>query len=213
MQYGITTSGLRVTATPEEREACCPICGVHLVPKCGDIMIWHFAHSTCKECDPWWEPESAWHREWKERVPPSQREVTIGSHRADIVTPSGFVIVLQKSPISTHEIRDRERHYRRMLWLFDCREAYATERFLIYKKRDGICNFHWKHPRRSIAACKLDVFLQLSSTTILKIKRIHFDTPSKITFHSAGCRGYGKLFEVEDFAQGLLGAEREAVGV
>jgi len=57
------------------------------------------------------------------------------------------------------------------------------------------------------------VFLQLSSTTILKIKRIHFDTPSKITFHSAGCRGYGKLLEVEDFAQGLLGAEREAVGV
>lgn len=92
------SSGVRVRAWPGER-AFCPCCNCVLVAKCGSIVSWHWAHMT-KDCDPWYEPESEWHIHWKQKFPDKWQEVVIGSHRADLRTPT-TVIELQAS--SAHQ--------------------------------------------------------------------------------------------------------------
>lgn len=99
-------------------KAKCSGCGDDVIAKCGEIKIWHWAHVN-KECDSWYEPESAWHIGWKSLAPPDNQEVVIGPHRADIRTSKGTVIELQHSPISPEEIREREQFYGDMIWIFD----------------------------------------------------------------------------------------------
>ena len=43
----------------------CPLCGGGTIAKCGPRIIHHWAHQNIKECDPWWENETLWHRNWK----------------------------------------------------------------------------------------------------------------------------------------------------
>jgi len=95
----------------EEQQRQAPVgivrfCGAPVHARCGDLVVWHWAHNAEAGCDPWSEPEAPWHLWWKERVPLEQREVTIGSHLADIVVEKG-VIELQHSSISTQEIIER----------------------------------------------------------------------------------------------------------
>jgi competence CoiA-like predicted nuclease len=47
----------------------CPICGSEFIPKCGIRKINHWAYKGPKTCDPWWEPETDWHRSWKNKFP------------------------------------------------------------------------------------------------------------------------------------------------
>ncbi|MBN8609165.1 MAG: hypothetical protein J0L92_01170 [Deltaproteobacteria bacterium] len=122
--------GSRVEATPGGRAAC-PGCAEPVVAKCGELVTWHWAHASGRtDCDPWWEPETPWHREWKSHAPLERQEVVRGSHRADVVLPDGYVIELQHSPISPEEIREREAFYGRMAWLFDARDAWSARRLM-----------------------------------------------------------------------------------
>ncbi|WP_218834777.1 competence protein CoiA family protein [Burkholderia ubonensis] len=58
----------------ERREAfpggqgVCPTCGVATIAKCGPRVMHHWAHASRRDCDPWWENETPWHREWKKSV-------------------------------------------------------------------------------------------------------------------------------------------------
>jgi hypothetical protein len=97
--------------------ATCPACGGEVVPKCGEIVEWHWAHKA-RDCDSWGEPESQWHLGWKARFPAEWQEVVMGPHRADVRTPRG-VIEFQKSAISAAEIREREQFYGKMIWVVD----------------------------------------------------------------------------------------------
>jgi competence CoiA-like predicted nuclease len=40
----------------------CPNCGSELIAKCGERKINHWADKGNRTCDPWWEPETEWHR-------------------------------------------------------------------------------------------------------------------------------------------------------
>jgi competence CoiA-like predicted nuclease len=101
--------------------ATCPQCNGEVVAKCGSIKIHHWAHRV-KDCDLWSEPETEWHRQWKELVPEACREVTIQNHRADIRLENGTVIEIQHSPISNTEIAEREQFYGDMFWIFDAKK-------------------------------------------------------------------------------------------
>jgi hypothetical protein len=118
MMYGKQDKAL-VLAEPG-KQAECPTCSANLIAKCGDTNVWHWAHEN-KDCDPWYEPESEWHREWKSHVPKGMTEVVIGVHRADIVASNGTIVELQHSPISYNEIRERETFYKNIVWIFDAR--------------------------------------------------------------------------------------------
>jgi hypothetical protein len=111
----------------------CPMCGKEVVPKCGEIVSWHWAHKA-RDCDSWGEPESEWHMGWKDRFPPSWQEVTMGPHRADVLTPRG-VVEFQRSAISGAEIREREQFYGKMIWVVDATD-FNLERY-----------DHWNHRR------------------------------------------------------------------
>ena len=53
----------------------CPSCGSELIARCGEIKINHWAHKGNRNCDPWWENETDWHRTWKGQFPINWQEV------------------------------------------------------------------------------------------------------------------------------------------
>ena len=125
MMYADTPDG-RAEAAPG-LEGTCPSCGHPCRPKCGQLVIWHWAHHARADCDPWSEPMTEWHRGWQLAVPADRREVVMGLHRADVVTASGGVVEIQHSPISPGEIAAREEFYGdRMAWIFDATTAAIT---------------------------------------------------------------------------------------
>jgi competence protein CoiA len=207
MLYAMDGS-IRIVATPKAR-AQCPDCGEPVIAKCGDIVTWHWAHLAGGECDAWAEGETEWHREWKSRF--KNVEVTIRRgdewHRADAVTESGWVVEFQHSPISPREIQEREKFYRRMIWVFDARDArrpiksyingvaFRDYRLLLYSCDDnraetGYCTFRWKHARKSISVARATTYLDLGDGWLLKIGKIYFD---------GICAGWGHLVSHSDF--------------
>lgn len=120
MEFSIV-EGRRRTA---ERglKGVCALCGGKTIPKCGKIRIHHWAHQRGRNCDPWWESETDWHREWKRNFPEHCREVTVTSddgekHRADVKTDCGRVIEFQHSPIKMEARQTREALYEDMVWV------------------------------------------------------------------------------------------------
>lgn len=201
--------GHRVPATPRTTEAICPTCAAPVIPKCGRINIWHWAHAAGQDCDPWAEPISAWHLNWQATVPTERREVVIGNHRADILTTTGIIVEIQHSNISPDEIRARELHYGKMIWIFDTINAaqpteyenhydgttrQTTRMAVPWSARLDIRTperhpdpiyrtFRWKHARKSIAACRAPVYLDLGDE-LLRLGRIHPGPP---------CGGWGRI--------------------
>lgn len=104
--------------------ALCQCCNELLIPKCGKIKIHHWAHKA-NHCDKWWEPESEWHRNWKNQFPENWREkVKFDSkndnekHICDIYNPQlDLVIEFQNSTISVSELESREKFYNKMIWV------------------------------------------------------------------------------------------------
>ncbi|WP_206081323.1 competence protein CoiA [Mariprofundus ferrooxydans] len=102
----------------------CPVCGSEMIAKCGPRVMHHWAHHHSRDCDPWWENETPWHREWKNLFPVECREVSHAAddgeiHRADIKTPTGIVIEVQHSPMTDAERQSREDFYCNLVWVID----------------------------------------------------------------------------------------------
>lgn len=104
----------------------CPGCGSAVLAKCGRHRVWHWSHKGRLNCDPWWEPETEWHRRWKNLFPVSWQEVALRAkdtgelHIADVRTPHGLVMEFQHSAIKPDEQDSREQFYRNMIWVVDC---------------------------------------------------------------------------------------------
>lgn len=131
MLYANSPNGEKITATPGALGAC-PGCEDKLIPKCGELVTWHWSHYGHPDCDDWFEPESDWHRAWKGCFPPDQVEVVMPPHRADVIARR-TVIEFQHSAIPTYEIRQREDFYTaevgRLTWVFDAREFAGNLEF------------------------------------------------------------------------------------
>jgi competence protein CoiA len=136
-----------------------------------------------------------WHRRWKSVVVPECREVVIGgsSHRADIHVANGLVIELQHSPISPAEIRERERFYGAMVWVFDVESAADHFSFRV---QDGYVSFRWKWPRRHIAAATAPVYLDLGFTELFHLRKMHDAVP---------CGGWGRWIHPYRFYREVVG--------
>ena len=116
---GIRTEAIKAT------KGFCPVCNSELVAKCGSIKMHHWAHKSIRNCDQWWEPETEWHRQWKNKYPTDWQEITLfdehtnEKHIADIKSKFDLVIEFQHSPISQEERISREKFYRNMIWVVD----------------------------------------------------------------------------------------------
>jgi hypothetical protein len=84
----------------------------------------HWAHQGRRNCDPWWENETPWHRAWKSLFPESCREISHVApdgeiHRADIKTPTGIYVEVQHSAMTDAERLSREAFYGNLVWVID----------------------------------------------------------------------------------------------
>lgn len=121
MKYAIVDGG-KSEATPKLKGAC-NCCGSEMIARCGRHKIWHWAHKSRADCDPWWESEGEWHRNWKNHFPVEwQEEIHIDDstgekHIADVKNPHGLVIEFQNSNIKREEKESRENFYKEMIWV------------------------------------------------------------------------------------------------
>lgn len=84
----------------------------------------HWAHEKGTAGNSWWEPETEWHRNWKNMFPNDWKEtikfdsVTGEKPIADIYNPRmDLAIEFQNSPIDIQEMHSRERFYKKMIWI------------------------------------------------------------------------------------------------
>lgn len=178
MRYAIL-DGIKYSEPSPGCRAVCPGCGGVLIAKCGEINEWHWAHVSA-DCDSWSDGETGWHIGWKKLFPPQCCEVVLGPHRADVKI-GNEVIEFQSSSISVEDIRERERFYGSMTWVFDAQEAYASGRLSLRadptrrtKKDFVVATFRWKHARVSTAYCRQGVVLDVGRDYLLSVQKIHW---------------------------------------
>lgn len=102
----------------------CPSCGSELIAKCGKKKTHHWAHKGVLHCDPWWENETHWHREWKSNFPIEQQEVIHYTengekHVADVKTKQEWVLEFQHSSLNPDECKSRDSFYPKLVWVVD----------------------------------------------------------------------------------------------
>lgn len=113
----------KVEASPQLK-AVCHGCNEPVIAKCEEKRIHHWAHQS-KHCDPWWEPETEWHRSWKNNFSVEWQESCLRDeetgelHIADIRTSDNLVIEFQHSHVNLKERKAREHFYRNMVWVVD----------------------------------------------------------------------------------------------
>lgn len=140
----------------EGARAICTTCRGVLRAHCGDVLTWHWHHEGA-DCDPWYEPETAWHQSWKSEFPEEWREVTRAPHRADVITTRGLVIEFQHSSLSYSDYEKREQFWGGLVWVFDARDWFFPN-FDIRMRPDKL-TFRWKQPRQSMFGIQRPLFL------------------------------------------------------
>lgn len=136
MKYAIINNNEK-TEPRKNLKGLCPNCGAELIAKCGERRINHWAHKGIRNCDPWWENETEWHRTWKNNFPNEWQEVVLKDeitserHIADLRTNTDLIIEFQHSAIKPEERIARESFYKNMVWIVDgTRLKFDYTRFL-----------------------------------------------------------------------------------
>lgn len=177
MMYAKNNNGERILAT-KDQEGFCIGCGSKMMAKMGSIMVHHWSHITKVQCDDWMENEGEWHLSWKQKFIQYGNNVEIEKyikkgnewHFADIYTEYDGVTELQHSTISIEDIKKREEFYEKMVWLFDCKEAFLMGRFCIYNK-GNYHTFVWKHCKKSLMESNKSLYLDIGNNKIFKIMK------------------------------------------
>lgn len=134
MKYALV-DGQRAEAAPG-LFGVCPVCDGPVIARCGTIRVNHWAHRADGNCDHWWEPETEWHRNWKDHFPALWQEVVHHDkngerHIADVKTDDGWVIEFQHSRIESVERESREKFYGKIVWIVDgTRRKRDTKEFV-----------------------------------------------------------------------------------
>ena len=143
MRFALVNN-IRIEAQPQ-LQGLCSCCSQPVFAKCGTKKIWHWAHKSKISCDNWWEPETEWHRTWKNNYPTDWQETILlnekngEKHIADVLTTNNLTIEFQHSHITPQERVSREQFYKNLVWVVDgTRLKRDYPRFLKEWKRDGI---------------------------------------------------------------------------
>lgn len=168
MQFALVNDE-RAEAFPRGR-GFCPTCGSEMIAKCGPRIINHWAHHGRRECDPWWENETPWHRDWKNRFPADCREVSHTAddgeiHRSDVKTPTGIVIEIQHSSMTDAERISREEFYQNLVWVIDgtgFRDNFDIYHMLPNPDSELAEDLVWSKAKRHMNGANGGLFFRLS---------------------------------------------------
>lgn len=148
----------------------CPLCGEQTIAKCGTRRVYHWAHAHRKNCDPWWENETEWHRNWKNQYPLEWREVSHTDkngegHRADVKTENGIIIEFQHSNISDLERIAREEFYKNIIWVIDgekFKHNFDIYHMLPDPRSEIAQDIVWSKAKRHMNGANAGLFFRLS---------------------------------------------------
>lgn len=202
MQFAVDPESRRVLPS-KGAKGVCPICAEPVIAKCGQIKVHHWAHLARLDCDPWFEPETEWHRAWKSLFPSESVEVPIGEHRADI-RHNGLVIELQNSKISPAVISERERHYGRMIWVVNA-APFAKRFFVMRQMSEGVFSFKWKSLKSSWREAKRPVYFDFGALSVQDLLGAKLLDPTVYRPSKDEIRSYDRV------SAGRLDAEGEKV--
>lgn len=151
MRYALV-DGVKSEALPKGR-GICRACEGEVVAKCGKFKVWHWSHKSLTDCDRWWESETDWHRNWKDKFPKDWQEIILRDqvsqekHIADVRTEHGVVVEFQRSSIDPTEVSARENFYQRMVWVIDgLKNDFDRFNFSMSRARpseNGLAGFEW----------------------------------------------------------------------
>jgi len=161
--------------------------------------VHHWAHKNDLNCDSWREPETEWHRQWKNRFPNDWQEVVKfdkegNKHVADVFNPKiDLVIEFQNSNIATNEILTREAFYQKMIWVVN-----AHKYDIAIMGLDDYCDYNVIKLKKLFTNERKDI----SSKTRLDKKNIlnNFGNPRK----EEAIEKLGKIKELEKFLDKTL---------
>jgi hypothetical protein len=130
----------------------------------------HWAHQGGKNCDPWWENETDWHRAWKNLYPSECREISHVApdgeiHRADVKTPTGIVVEIQHSSMTDEERVSREAFYKNIVWVIDgrCfRDNFDIYHMLPDPNSELAADLVWSKAKRHLNGANRGLFFRLS---------------------------------------------------
>jgi len=142
MLIGLNEKSERIRAT-KNAAAVCPECKESLIPKCGDIKIWHWAHKHESNC--WYSahPMTLFHLAWQDLALKQGYDVEVNFkddsgkiiHRADILTKDNRIIEIQHSDISSKEMIQRSEFYKSKQlpvdWIIDDNKRYKEKNFCL----------------------------------------------------------------------------------
>jgi competence CoiA-like predicted nuclease len=195
MQWALVDNK-KTKAFPGLKGYCCA-CTANVMPKCGELREWHWAHQCSHDCDTWSEQETKWHIDWKDQFPKEFQEVQVGPHRADIKLPS-HVIELQHSSISSFEISERESFYKEMVWLID---GQPFENNFVLWDKGNYSTFRWKWPHTSWSVASLPVLIDFGDYLFF-LKNIYWGSK---------CTGWGRKVCPQTFSRSSSGFLREKI--
>jgi hypothetical protein len=195
MKYAVV-EGERQEAEPG-LSGKCPFCSNAMIAKCGEQRDWHWAHRGTRTCDHWWEPETPWHRAWKNRFPEVRQEIIHlledgEKHIADVKTESGMVIEFQHSFLRPDERKSRDIFYKKMVWVVDgVRRKRDRAQFftsvrtaIVVSQKPMIVSVQWNEGAlpRDWEASNVPVYFDFPDTPILW--RLNPGAPNSMTYLS-----------------------------
>lgn len=134
------------TLPSPQAKGTCQVCGEEALAKCGNKIVWHWAHVSRKHCDSWWENETEWHRQWKSHYPEEWQEIVLSDkstgekHIADVRTASQLAIEFQNSPMPSDELHAREQFYGKLVWIVNG-SSFRNNFHILHALPDPACDF------------------------------------------------------------------------
>lgn len=138
----------------------CPACETPMLAKCGQIVIWHWAHASLESCDPWRTGETEWHLRWKAWFHELGAEIEVPIRRhgelhiAD-VRCGDLVVELAGGYPPADQIGEREAFYGNMWWLYNATAFY--DRLGWYEKH-GRQRFRFRQPVKVLTLHRRPVY-------------------------------------------------------
>jgi hypothetical protein len=184
--------GEKIEAQPKTKGTC-PHCLSEMIAKCGRVKVWHWAHKGNPPCDPWWESETDWHRDWKDKFPKEWQEishlnpVTGEQHIADVKNPYGLIIEFQHSAMKHEERISREKFYKEMVWVVDGTRGSLDESYFnmglhgLIQKSPLAYQVEWRGRSRLLqnwGESEVKVYLDFGKDILWRL--VHFDQTEKI---------------------------------